>query len=175
MEKELHYYLEIGAGGAERVIRDAEQYPERHYVVIDLDEPKDIKRLPGNIRWFFGGITKKRGIPIPDGEIDEVNIDYVLGSIYGDAGYEESAERILQEAARVLQADGKMIIREPKYMVDNIVPIVEKLNLEYEALPMPLEEAKQHSESIKEAAREFEDGYIEMEPYLITVEKKKSS
>ncbi len=167
-------YLDIGAGFGERFAQRARENPDKQFIIVEPETDLGVfpgrEALPENLEWIKKGITEEEKLPLPDNSVDEANLDCVLFYLAGD-NKEDLFPRVISEALRVLKKGGVLYIREPKNMLEFIRPVLQKLTSEFLVSPIPTEEAKKHSVSLKEIALEYESGYKEQQPYLITVRK----
>lgn len=178
MSKEV--FLDIGAWEGESLIERARENPTKQYLVIDPEiDPKNLPRrevLPQNLKWITGKIDERAQLPFVDESVDEANLNFVFCFLYGDE-YEDEQEalfkeifpRILIEATRVLKKGGSLLIREPRYMVAIMEPVLTELNLGFSAETISEDEIGGQSFYVQEAYKEFKNGTVEMEPYLIRV------
>ncbi len=176
-EESKETFLDIGAGFGERFIQRAKENPDKQFVVVEPETDLDVfpikEALPENLKWIKGKIDERHHLPLRDSSIDEANLDCVLFYLAGD---EKQAlfPKVISEALRVLKKGGVLYIREPKHMLDSIRPVLQELTSEFMVSPIPIDEAKERSVSLKEIALEYESGREElkgMQPYLITVRK----
>ena len=82
---------------------------------------------------------------------------------------------MIQEGLRVLKPGGSLLIREPKYMLRELTPIMSGMKVNLSFCPIPLEEAMEHSVSAQEFAQEAKFGEEEFHPCLIWITKDGNS
>jgi len=166
--------LDIGAGFGERFIQRAKENPDKQFVVVEPETELDVspikEALPENLKWIKGKIDERHHLPLRDSSIDEANLDCVLFYLAGDEKQALFSE-VIGEAMRVLKKGGVLYIREPKNMLDSMIPVLQELTSEFMVSEIPIEEAKKHSVSLREIAEEFESGDKEQQPHLITIRK----
>ncbi len=112
MENEKEIILDVGAGYGENLIRRAGKNPDQRFLVVEPD-PRNLPKgaLPANLSWIIGKAGEGNPLPFKENAIDEVNLDFVLVSVYGEQEEEnflQVAEGILKEAFRVLKPEGKV-------------------------------------------------------------------
>ena len=165
MSKEV--FLDIGAGFGERFIRRARENPDQKFLVVESSGPS-LEPLPENLEWLVEAIEEENQLSIEDNFVDEVNLDFILSTLYAD-DKETLIPEALTESMRVLKEGGSFFIREPKYMLELLEPVLRKQNLDFSVEPIPKQEIEQQSLGVQEAYLEFKNGKVEMEPYLIRV------
>ncbi len=164
--------LDVGAGFGERFIQRAKENPDKQFLIIDpfIRNLPPKETLPENLHWIEGTIDEKENLPLSDSSIEEANLDCVLFYLAGD---EKQAlfPKVIGEAMRILKKGGVLYLREPKNMLDSMMPVLQKLTSGFMVSEIPIEEAKKHSVSLREIAEEFESGDKGQQPHLVTIRK----
>jgi len=163
--------IDIGAGFAENFIKKAQENPDKIYLAIEPFIAAKKPKLPENFFWIEAGVDERNKLPLADNSVDEVNIDCVFWYLCGE-NKENIFPLLLDEAIRVLKDGGRILIREPYVEVENgLKSLLERLEIKFTLEEIPLEEAKRHSVSLKDAALEFEVGKEKMKPMIVVIKK----
>lgn len=166
--------LHIGAGFGDHLARRASLRLWDKFIAVEPVKkgiPGKIAR-PVNLTWIVGQVSREEGLPLRNQLADEVNIDYVYEFLITNRE-EYLFPIIMDEARRVLKEDGRIIIREPRYLVELLEPVLTELELQFASVPMSIDEARVYSASASELALEFEAGDTDQEPWMIVVTPKK--
>ena len=176
MKKEV-INLDIGAGAGKSFTRRAKENPDQYFVAMEPSTGRDFspEASSPNIFWVKG---RAEPLPIKSGSVDKVNIDFVFVFLYGEDreegknnDFHEEASRMIQEGLRAIKPGGSLLIREPRYMLRELAPIMSEMGVNFSSALIPLEEAMEHSVSAREFAEEANFGDKESHPYLIRIPK----
>ena len=169
--------LDIGAGSGKSLIERAKENPDQYFIGVEPSMARGFssETYPSNILWVKGKASCKEPLPIKSASVNEVNIDFAFVFLYGAEentnSFREGALKMIKEGLRVLKPDSSLLIREPQYMLGELIPIMTEAGIKFSFAPIPLEKAMEHSNSGREFAQEAKFGDKESHPYLIWITK----